>query len=80
LGEKYYGMSSYGFCGGNPVKFIDSDGRDLKPAGTAELIMIQNTLPKEARDYVRLDKNGLIDRTLLNLYGGESLNFNNLKT
>ena len=42
--------------------------------------MIQNTLLKEARDYVRLDRNGLIDRTLLNSYGGESLNFNNLKT
>lgn len=42
--------------------------------------MIQNTLPKEARDYVRLDDNGFIDRTLLNSYDGESLNYNNLKT
>lgn len=62
------------------MKFIDTDGREVKPVGIAELIMIQNTLPKESRDYVRFDKNGLIDRTLLNSYNGESLNFNNLKT
>lgn len=45
----------------------------------AELRMIQNTLPKDARSYVRLDKNGLIDRELLNSYNGESFNVNNLK-
>ena len=80
LCEKYYSVSPYAYCNNNPVKYIDSDGRDVKPAGTAELIMIQNTLPKEARDYVRLDNNGLIDKTLLNSYGGKSLNFNNLRT
>lgn len=42
--------------------------------------MMQNTLPKGARNYVRLDKNGLIDRKLLNSYDGKSLYFNNLKT
>ena len=26
LGDKYYGMSSYGFCGGNPVRMVDVDG------------------------------------------------------
>ena len=80
LCEKYYSTSPYAYCNNNPVKYIDSDGRDVKPAGTAELIMIQNTLPKEARDYVRLDNNGLIDKTLLNSYDGKSLNFNNLRT
>ncbi len=80
LKHKYPGIGAYVYCAGNPVRYVDPDGRDVKPAGTAELIMIQNTLPKEARDYVRLDKNGLIDRKLLNSYGGKSSNFNNLKT
>ena len=78
--EKYYNSSQYVYCANNPVKYIDPNGCDVKPAGTAELIMIQNTLPKEARSYVRLNKDGMIDRTLLNSYGGKSLNFNNLKT
>lgn len=80
LAEKYYGISSYAYCLNNPVYFIDSDGREVKPGGVAELTMIQKTLPKEARNYVRLDQNGYIDKSLLNSYSGESLNFNNLKT
>ena len=80
LAQKYSNISSYTYVANNPVYFIDPDGREVKPGGAAELTMIQNTLPKEARNYVRLDKNGFIDRTLLNSYGGESLNFNNLKT
>ena len=80
LCEKYPSISPYAYCAGNPIRYVDSDGKEIKPAGTAELIMIQNTLPKEARNYVKLDNNGLIDRTLLNSYKGESLNFNNLKT
>ena len=27
LAEKYYGLSPYGFCAGNPVNFVDPDGR-----------------------------------------------------
>ena len=64
----------------SPIKYIAPNGCDVKPAGNAELIMIQNTLPKDARSYVRLNKNGMIDRALLNSYDGKSLNFNNLKT
>ena len=29
LCEKYYSLSPYNYCGGNPVKFIDSDGREV---------------------------------------------------
>lgn len=31
--ENYYGFSPYVFCGGNPVNFIDPDGRDVVISG-----------------------------------------------
>ena len=55
------------------------EGTAVRPGGAAELSMIRNTLPKEARMYVKLDKNGLIDRELLATYNGQSLNYSNLK-
>jgi len=30
LMEKYYPISPYSFCANNPIKFVDSDGRDIK--------------------------------------------------
>jgi hypothetical protein len=80
LCEKYYWITPYAYCMNNPVKYVDPDGRVVRPAGTAELTMIQNTLPKDAQSYVRLDNNGLIDQKLLNSYAGQSQNFSSLKT
>lgn len=80
LCEKYYWITPYAYCMNNPVKFVDPDGRVVKPAGAAELTMIQNTLPKDAQSYVRLDNNGAIDQKLLNTYTGQSQNFSNLQT
>ena len=28
LAEKYYSISPYAYCAGNPVMFVDPDGRD----------------------------------------------------
>ena len=66
LAENYSGVSPYVYCLGNPVKFIDPDGKEVHPAGSAELVMIQMTLPVEARDYVVLNKRGYIDGSILN--------------
>ena len=80
LCEEYYDVSPYAYCAGNPVNRVDLDGREVRPAGNAELLMIQNTLPLEARQYVVLNADGLIDKQVLNSYNGSSLNFDNLKT
>ena len=30
LSEKYYSSSPYGFCAGNPLRYVDPDGREVK--------------------------------------------------
>jgi RHS repeat-associated protein len=79
LSEKYYNISPYAYCLNNPVNAIDPDGRKVRPAGIAELKMIQNTLPLEARQYVVLNTSGFIDKQVLDSYSGSSLNVENLK-
>ena len=65
LAEKYYSISPYTWCAGNPVRFVDPNGKEVHPLGADELLMIQMTLPKEARSYVILDLNGMIDEATL---------------
>ena len=79
LCEKYYHISPYAYCANDPVNFIDNDGEKVLPSSLKEMVMIQNTLPQDARDYVRLDASGFIDVERLNMYTGNSLNFENLR-
>ncbi len=37
LCEKYYSISPYAYCANNPVKFIDPDGRKIRPAYVTQL-------------------------------------------
>ena len=78
LCEKYPAISPYANCLCNPLRFSDNDGKAVKPAGTAELIMIQNTLPKEDRKYVQLDDMGFINKSLINSHLSKSGNYNDL--
>ena len=80
LSEKYYGISPYAFCAGNPMKYVDADGMRIFPKGQEELDMIRNTLPIADREYVNIDKNGYIDSDLLSSHKSESENYNRLKT
>lgn len=78
LAEKYYSISPYAYCAGNPVNLTDYSGKEVIPHGSTELDMIRNTLPEDARKYVQFDKNGKVDRVLLSQYSGESQNFKSL--
>ena len=79
MAEKYYGISPYAFCAGNPMKYVDADGMRIFPKGQEELDMIRNTLPIADREYVNIDKNGYIDATLINNHSSLSDNYNLLQ-
>lgn len=66
---------NYIFCTSNPVNYIDPDGEVVHPIGEAEIEAIRRTLPNEAREYVKFDKDGNIDLNLLRQYGGNDHNY-----
>lgn len=78
LSRKYPNISPYVFCNSNPVNFVDPDGKIVHPNGKAELEVIRNTLPIEAREYVQLDESGNINTELLSQYNGDNYNYRNL--
>ena len=79
MAEKYYSLNPYSYCNNNPVLFIDPNGLDVRPYSDAELTMIRNTLPQKERDFVVLDDNGYINKSVLNSHKNGSSNYNALK-
>ena len=78
MSAKYPSLSPYVYCADNPVKLVDPNGDTVRPAGMEEYEMILNTLPQNDRRYVQLDKNGFIDKDLMNSHQSESGNYNGL--
>ena len=69
----------YSYCYNNPLKYLDPDGRKVKPEDEKALENIRNTLPENLRTKVKLDKNGFIDRKALNKIKSKDANFLDLK-
>ncbi len=65
MSDKYPGLSPYTYCGNNPVKLVDPNGRTVVTEDKQSRDNIRYTLTiKEAR-YVQFDKNGVLnDRKL----------------
>jgi RHS repeat-associated protein len=78
MADKYPSISPYAYCAWNPIKLVDPDGRDVWPTSDEAYQMILGTLPDEAREYVKLNKDGRIDRGLMELYSSNSQNYNDL--
>lgn len=73
--RKFPSSGAYVFCAANPVNYIDPDGMVVRPKGDESIETIRSTLPSDARDYVKLNKDGNIDLNLLCQYGGDDYNY-----
>ena len=79
MADKYPGVSPYTYCGNNPIKLVDPNGEKVKPFGETALETIKNTLKKEDRSHIKLNKQGLIRKLPLLLHKSESQNYASLK-
>ena len=66
LAEKYYSMSPYMWCAGNPVKYVDPTGETLHISNFESYQILTHSLPLWSREYVIMDENGYVDKEIIN--------------
>ena len=79
LAETYYGTSPYAWCGNNPIRNIDPDGRIVIAVDEVAQNRILGTLSYTERGYVNFNKNGQLNIDRLDLCTSTSHNMNALK-
>ena len=73
LCEKYYHISPYSYCAGNPVNLVDPDGRHIRAMGFDAIQVFLNMLSDEEMQYVRFTDDGMLNNDLINTYSGDSI-------
>ena len=79
LAEKYPNMSGFAYTAGNPIRFIDPDGRSVSAADEQSKTNIKNTLTKSEARFVKFNKNGGLKTNKLNRSKSTSENMTALK-
>ena len=70
MSEKYYEISDYAYCGNNPVKFVDKDGKEI---GWPEELLFAILHPSIALDIGKYNKNHELT-SISNTAGNFSIN------
>ena len=74
LAEKYFSISPYTWCAGNPVRFIDPSGKTFIINNVRAQQAMIATVPKADAEFIRFNK-GKLDRNLLLSHESDSKNY-----
>ena len=80
LSEKYYPISPYAYCAGDPVNLVDPGGLSIRALGINAIDTFLNMLSDEELQYISFDSNGVLNNDLIASYSGNSILLNTIKS